>query len=518
MKIRLLIAGTCALLVASAVLAVSFEHIDWFNGPVQFIMSKEEIAKWKSLKTDDEAKAFIALFWARRDPTPDTPRNEAREMFEARVQWADKNLMDGGKLRGAMTDRGKTFIIYGQPKRIERSSAERVPAYDLSGRLQKDEGLSDNWVQWIYEGEDVKNIFLVPRATIRFIDRMGTEEFKVERGSVDLVAAQSRAIALSILSPELTVAPSYASAAPPPAPAPPAAPTVTALTTPALATAVSDFKAAATNPFDKKAYATWGEYVTPQGEYFVPIMLYVPKNSGITGDQDVTFFGVVEDESGRRVLAFEQPARLSGAKDDLFVDKSLITLPAGRHRGIFGIARDGQPLAIASTDMTLAGSLDKDAAAVSQLLLSNFVAAEQTSTKPTAPFSFGGVKVVPKADRTFTTADELWFFFALRNPGVAEAIAASEASATGAAPEAKPKIQVKMEVAGQGPDGKPIKRSAPPREMDAVPMKGVPGHYGIGSAIPLDSFKPGDYTLTLKVMDTVKKTSYTLSESFKVVQ
>jgi hypothetical protein len=49
-------------------------------------------------------------------------------------------------------------------------------------------------------------------------------------------------------------------------------------------------------------------------------------------------------------------------------------------------------------------------------------------------------------------------------------------------------------------------------------MKGVAGHYGVGNAIPLDSFQPGDYTITLKVMDTVKKVSYTLSEPFRVVK
>jgi len=48
-------------------------------------------------------------------------------------------------------------------------------------------------------------------------------------------------------------------------------------------------------------------------------------------------------------------------------------------------------------------------------------------------------------------------------------------------------------------------------------MKGVPGHYGIGSAIPLASFAPGDYSFTVKVIDTVKKASYTISDKFKLV-
>ena len=44
----------------------------------------------------------------------------------------------------------------------------------------------------------------------------------------------------------------------------------------------------------------------------------------------------------------------------------------------------------------------------------------------------------------------------------------------------------------------------------------MPGHYGVGSSIPLSSFKPGSYTLKVKVTDTVKKVSYNLSDDFKV--
>jgi hypothetical protein len=49
-------------------------------------------------------------------------------------------------------------------------------------------------------------------------------------------------------------------------------------------------------------------------------------------------------------------------------------------------------------------------------------------------------------------------------------------------------------------------------------VKGIPGRYGLGSDIPLASFKPGDYAFTVKIIDTVKKTSYTVSDSFKLVE
>jgi hypothetical protein len=175
---------------------------------------------------------------------------------------------------------------------------------------------------------------------------------------------------------------------------------------------------------------------------------------------------------------------------------------------------------VATTDMELTGTIDKDATAVSPLILSNNIYPLTEAQGPTDPFAFGGVRVIPKSDRTFRPTDELWYFFELRNPGLAEA-ALPEGTVpvnAGEAPKQMPKIQVKLDVVGKDKAGTPVKMAAPPRETDAIEMKGVPGHYGVGNAIPLSSFKPGDYTFTVKIIDTVKKASYTLSEKFKVVE
>jgi GWxTD domain-containing protein len=518
MKIRVLLPAALMASMAVSASALSFEHIDWGNGPAQFLMTKEEVAAWKAIRTDAEADEFIALFWARRDPTPDTPRNEFKEQFAQRVAFADKNLSAAERIRGAMSDRGRILITYGQPKRIERSTPARAPSFDqTTGNLQKDERASDDWVQWIYEGEDIKAVFLVPKATIRFVDRLGNDEYKLERGNIDLVAAQQRAASRTILNPELSEAPKFAApAAAAPVSAPAAAPMPTVLATPALQTAVTELKAGSKNPYESKAYASWGEYVTSNGQSFVPVLLYVPKSAGISADSSLTFFGVVEDASGNSVAAFEEPARLTATKDDFFVDKSL-TLPAGKHRGIFGLAQGATPVVMAMADMDLAGTLDKTATAISPLILSNNIYPLTEAQAPTDPFAFGGVKVVPKSDRTFRPSDELWYFFELRNPGVAEPAPPADGTVPVTPPEAAPKVQVKIDVEGVDLEGKKIRRPAPLREVNPIPMKGVPGHFGVGNAIPLSSFKPGDYTFTLKVIDTVKKESYTLSEKFRVV-
>lgn len=517
MKLRACVtAAVLFCLSATAFAQLSREYSEWGLGPLQVLLTKEEAAAWKTLRSDAEAKAFVDLFWARRDPTPGTQANEYREAIDQRVRTADATFT-GEKIAGSMTDRGRALILFGAPRRAARVGGQQEimkldPNADLGPDQRQGEGPS---ITWTYEGDDAKAVFGDGRAVLRFQDRSGDLIYKFQRDRVDFAKAQARAIARSITQPSLTVAPAYAAAplaaAPAPVPEAPAAPAVTTeLTTEAFKIAVAEAKYGGGS-------AAWGEFVTSFGEYFVPVGVYIPKSTAVSGTE-ATFFGVVQDASGRNVLAFEEPVTLTATKDDFFVDKSL-SLPAGKHKGIFGVAQNGKVVALASTDMTLAGTLDKDATAVSQLILSNNVYPLSVAQKPNDPFAFGGLKVIPKADRVFRPSDELWYFVELRHPGLAEPTLPEGTVPVNPADVARtPKIQLKLDVAGTTADGKPVKMAAAPRETDAIELRGVPGHYGIGNAMPPNTFKPGDYTFTVKVIDTVKKTSYTLSEKFKVVE
>jgi GWxTD domain-containing protein len=546
MRLRNYLAAMAVAALALDAFALSAEYLEWGRGPAQFLMTKEEAAKWKTITSDDDAKDFVILFWARRDPTPETPRNEFREEYERRVATADKNF-PSDKKRGALTDRGRILVLFGQPKKIERTGGQRQGALpgmvgglgdraagsgstggtgtsstDTAGMSDYAAGGSDAQTEgqiWTYEGNDARAMFGQARAPLRFVDRQGKSDFMLERGGPDVGRAQQNAISKAIVRPNLTIAELKATsgaAAMEAEPIAEAAPVVqTELTTESLKAAVAEMKGAAKNPYEKKTYATWGEYVTAEGEYFVPVQLYVPKSAGVTAGQGLTFFGVVQDESGKNVVAWEEPATLNASKDDFFVDRSLTGVPAGKYRGYFGLAENGKPVSIASADMKLAGSLDKEAAGVSPLILSNNVYALSAAQKATDAHAFGGLKVVPKGDGVFRSSDELWYFIEMRNPGVAESMAVPAEGQEAAA--GTPKVQIKIDVEGMI-DGKKVRRPAAPREVEAIPVKGVPGHYAIGSSIPLESFKPGEYTFNVKVIDTVKKASYTLSEKFTVVQ
>ena len=101
-------------------------------------------------------------------------------------------------------------------------------------------------------------------------------------------------IASFITQPGLTKAPTFQ-----PAPRPPrrsrrlpAAP-VAGVKTPALEAALADAKAGKAS--NKGAALAYAEFVSPAGDPFVPVAVYVPSSADIAADAADTIFGAVED-------------------------------------------------------------------------------------------------------------------------------------------------------------------------------------------------------------------------------
>src|SRR2546430_7221592 len=152
---------------------MSAAKADWAKGPVQYLMTNEEAATWKTLPSDDAALAFIDLFWARRDPTPSTPANEFREDFEQRVKYADQNFK-GGRLRGSMTDRGKIFILFGAPTKATKQGGRQQGAFEdetttPGGFPAQPAQAEATRITWIYEGDIAQKAFGLPRADFTFV-------------------------------------------------------------------------------------------------------------------------------------------------------------------------------------------------------------------------------------------------------------------------------------------------------------------------------------------------------------
>jgi GWxTD domain-containing protein len=509
MKTRnfLIAAILTAAVATSAFAALSPAKADFGKGPAQYIMTAEEKAAWKNIQTDAAADEFIALFWARRDPTPATPRNEFREEFEARVKTADAQFSHG-RVNGSMTDPGRMLILFGAPSApIKRTtSAGGTPSSTRSDMRNAevgsfgDSGGSADMV-WTYEGQLAQKLFGMPRLEVKFHDQYRNGEFKLTTPFVSNESAPAqKMIASFITQPGLTKVPTYeaAAVAKPSLPSTP----IAGVKTPALEAALADAKAGKAS--NKGAALAYAEFVSPAGDPFVPVVVYVPSSANIAADAADTIFGAVEDASGTRVTTFEEPAKLTASRTDYFVDKSL-TLQPGKYTAIVGLAKAGQPVLVTTGPIEVAGP-SKESVGTSRLILSDNVYELGNAEPPKAPFAFGKLKIVPKGNLIFKNSDELNYFIEVNNPGIDTA-------------SNLPKLQYKLDLTG-GPEKTTI--SAPLTDAAPLPLTGAPGpgHYAILSTIPLaevkPALKPGNYTLKMKIVDTVSKQSYTVEQSFKV--
>jgi GWxTD domain-containing protein len=78
-------------------------------------------------RTPEQLQSFWEGFWKRRDPTPETPENEAMIEFYRRIAYANQHFSVAGP--GWKADMGKVYIKYGQPDEVVRSpfSIDRHP-------------------------------------------------------------------------------------------------------------------------------------------------------------------------------------------------------------------------------------------------------------------------------------------------------------------------------------------------------------------------------------------------------
>ena len=117
-----LVAILCAA-VAQAQLSPDFA--DWADGPAGFLLTKKEKKQWDKISTDAEAEKFIDLFWARRNPNPDTSFNTFKAEFDAKVRYAEENFSYPGH-SGATTDRAKVLILMGRPDGVQNKGPDQA--------------------------------------------------------------------------------------------------------------------------------------------------------------------------------------------------------------------------------------------------------------------------------------------------------------------------------------------------------------------------------------------------------
>ncbi len=101
---------------------VTITDIDKAIEQLRYIARPSDMDYMRAAKDPEDKKRRFLEFWSKRDPDPQTPRNELMEEYYQRVDYANKNF--GHYIDGWRTDMGMVFIRFGQPDNIERRPFE----------------------------------------------------------------------------------------------------------------------------------------------------------------------------------------------------------------------------------------------------------------------------------------------------------------------------------------------------------------------------------------------------------
>jgi len=134
----------------------------WIEEEVIYIISDRERDIFLDLKTQEERDLFKKAFWDRRDPNSATLENEFMTEHYRRLEYAIRMLGRDSTRPGWKTDRGRYYIILGEPADIQR--------YDGSNEVVTIE-------LWIYRGDTKSG--LPPRFNLLFFKDNDIGEYKL---------------------------------------------------------------------------------------------------------------------------------------------------------------------------------------------------------------------------------------------------------------------------------------------------------------------------------------------------
>ena len=79
------------------------------------IVTEAELDVFLRLESDVQYDEFLKRFWLVRDPSPGTPQNEYREMYQERLEHVEFQFGRDTPRQGRRTDRGRMYLLLGEP-------------------------------------------------------------------------------------------------------------------------------------------------------------------------------------------------------------------------------------------------------------------------------------------------------------------------------------------------------------------------------------------------------------------
>lgn len=138
--------------------------VEWLNKPFSLRDTEKAIELIELVEADsvvdkvfnsedDDLDRSLYNYWKEFDPTPETEFNELMAEFYYRVDYAIINFGSIDVRNGVSTDRGKVYVRFGEPDKIERST-------DDFGRVME---------KWEYNKQEQTFVFIDKRGTGNFL-------------------------------------------------------------------------------------------------------------------------------------------------------------------------------------------------------------------------------------------------------------------------------------------------------------------------------------------------------------
>ncbi len=500
------------LLLAGAASAAGLERYkDWKKSPeFVFLATDAEQKEWKKIATDEDADRFIQLFWARRDPDLKTPVNEYKIGFDQLVKEAD-GLFAMPRLRGALTERGKAYVVIGKPRDLKRAAGTKpqpVAAPGQAGSIPppNDPGTSigESKVTFIYEAAYLPEWAKLKSLTAEFVVEESSD-FVAGNSAGDVKRLEANARTALVRNPDLKAAPHYRTAA-----------EQEEERQAALAAEAEARKGPALTPAIRAALESAGEdsallSVVPLAggetdDTRIQAQLFLPAAAGEPPAESRLAL-LVRDKDGKDAARYEEATALEPVPGGRFASR-WFSVPPGDYTVSAGVFEpSGKALAFAKRPVAVAVT-PADFAISPLIIAAAFFPV--SSPRPEDAYTFSNHRFLTKAAR-LDPQDGLSFVVRVYNPAIDPATRTVSLSRT---VKLKPKGSPPMDL--PQPQDPPIKVPDPKdknaKSLLTVDISAVLIETRLGEYLR----KPGEYEIKVVVTDNVSKKTAEGSGSFVV--
>lgn len=142
---------------------------------IALVATPAELAAYDALPAE-EKPIFVDNFWSRRDSNKSTPENEFKNAFYARYRYAQEHFSTAFR-EGIDTDRGRIYLKFGEPDRIEYSPMGARSESTFEGstwqskgfeawEYDKPGGVDNQYVLFVFEDSDGDGNFELDSSTV----------------------------------------------------------------------------------------------------------------------------------------------------------------------------------------------------------------------------------------------------------------------------------------------------------------------------------------------------------------